>query len=159
MKNLQNPKSPTGTENPNETVSSFTLRFLNIPESEVTKLKEALKINQSEKKLKVERVFGNVADKDVWRVDSALAEKAQCEGCDGECRKESGKYYVPFVQVKEGNATITRQMCRYEVARRYRLSQLPMRYSDCGFSDYEKTAYPISSEVAESILWYKELCC
>ena len=135
----QEEKQPLGLTTTNEVSPTFGLTIKldlrNIEQTKIRYEKHLANVSPS-----VHAEFGNVEPSDIWRVECAIEEKNQCQNCAGNCRKDEYPYSVPTIQVVNGNVKISHEICHYELDRRYRLSQLPLKYAGKTFADYDVTA-------------------
>ena len=92
---------------------------------------------------RIKSLYGVEDERSILQIDTAERELAQCEGCQGQCKKFAA-YRQPKIEVLGGYAYITSTDCKFgeeiqrkrEFKRKCRLAGIPSIYVGKTFADY-----------------------
>ena len=95
-------------------------------------------------KQRIEQTYGlsQLDNSQVGEVEQAEKEIAECEACNGSCRKVGGdRYLVPVIRNVGGELNVTHTFCKWgessRIRDKFRYSQVPLKFADKTFDDYE----------------------
>lgn len=95
---------------------------------------------------RIRKKYGVTKDSDVWQIDTAERELAECEGCKGyPCRKATNVGFIPVINVENGEVLVSSAICKpyiqynaqVEFSEKLKTAKIPLRYRGKTFADYK----------------------